>query len=162
MPVRRGHVAPQNTYLDTIIRKFEGQSEYRTPGPAPTPPSPNSPPPPTAAAGGPPTSGHSGEQSFFWGGGNTDKGEGRVGPPTGCPRGNEGPPCDLPGGEAGGGGGGRGVGDSQAVSPRVFIDRVTQGGRAVPGRWSPGGWRHRSRPPPPPPAVPGLGGGSPG
>lgn len=27
MPVRRGHVAPQNTYLDTIIRKFEGQSE---------------------------------------------------------------------------------------------------------------------------------------
>nr|XP_033775070.1 potassium voltage-gated channel subfamily H member 6 isoform X5 [Geotrypetes seraphini] len=25
MPVRRGHVAPQNTYLDTIIRKFEGQ-----------------------------------------------------------------------------------------------------------------------------------------
>lgn len=28
MPVRRGHVAPQNTYLDTIIRKFEGQSKY--------------------------------------------------------------------------------------------------------------------------------------
>lgn len=28
MPVRRGHVAPQNTYLDTIIRKFEGQSEW--------------------------------------------------------------------------------------------------------------------------------------
>lgn len=27
MPVRRGHVAPQNTYLDTIIRKFEGQSK---------------------------------------------------------------------------------------------------------------------------------------
>ncbi|CAO2645753.1 Potassium voltage-gated channel subfamily H member 6 [Lemmus lemmus] len=26
MPVRRGHVVPQNTYLDTIIRKFEGQS----------------------------------------------------------------------------------------------------------------------------------------
>ncbi|XP_075436595.1 voltage-gated inwardly rectifying potassium channel KCNH2-like isoform X3 [Ascaphus truei] len=26
MPVRRGHVAPQNTFLDTIIRKFEGQS----------------------------------------------------------------------------------------------------------------------------------------
>ncbi|XP_061031251.1 potassium voltage-gated channel subfamily H member 6 isoform X3 [Eubalaena glacialis] len=26
MPVRRGRVAPQNTYLDTIIRKFEGQS----------------------------------------------------------------------------------------------------------------------------------------
>ncbi|GCB64837.1 hypothetical protein scyTo_0004679 [Scyliorhinus torazame] len=25
MPVRRGHVAPQNTYLDTIIRKFEVQ-----------------------------------------------------------------------------------------------------------------------------------------
>ncbi|XP_060899964.1 potassium voltage-gated channel subfamily H member 6-like [Labrus mixtus] len=24
MPVRRGHVAPQNTFLDTIIRKFEG------------------------------------------------------------------------------------------------------------------------------------------
>ncbi|GCC39292.1 hypothetical protein chiPu_0022943 [Chiloscyllium punctatum] len=28
MPVRRGHVAPQNTYLDTIIRRFELQSEY--------------------------------------------------------------------------------------------------------------------------------------
>lgn len=28
MPVRRGHVAPQNTFLDTIIRKFEGQSKY--------------------------------------------------------------------------------------------------------------------------------------
>lgn len=28
MPVRRGHVAPQNTFLDTIIRKFEGQSEW--------------------------------------------------------------------------------------------------------------------------------------
>lgn len=28
MPVRRGHVAPQNTFLDTIIRKFDGQSEY--------------------------------------------------------------------------------------------------------------------------------------
>lgn len=27
MPVRRGHVAPQNTFLDTIIRKFEGQSK---------------------------------------------------------------------------------------------------------------------------------------
>ncbi|XP_016849987.2 LOW QUALITY PROTEIN: potassium voltage-gated channel subfamily H member 6 [Anolis carolinensis] len=26
MPVRRGHVAPQNIYLDTIIRKFEGQN----------------------------------------------------------------------------------------------------------------------------------------
>ncbi|XP_035261137.1 potassium voltage-gated channel subfamily H member 6-like isoform X2 [Anguilla anguilla] len=26
MPVRRGHVAPQNTYLDTIIRKFDGQN----------------------------------------------------------------------------------------------------------------------------------------
>uniref|UniRef100_K7EZC8 Uncharacterized protein n=2 Tax=Sauria TaxID=32561 RepID=K7EZC8_PELSI len=26
MPVRRGHVAPQNTFLGTIIRKFEGQS----------------------------------------------------------------------------------------------------------------------------------------
>ncbi|XP_067391776.1 potassium voltage-gated channel subfamily H member 2 isoform X3 [Emydura macquarii macquarii] len=26
MPVRRGHVAPPNTFLDTIIRKFEGQS----------------------------------------------------------------------------------------------------------------------------------------
>ncbi|KAJ4936232.1 hypothetical protein JOQ06_000834 [Pogonophryne albipinna] len=25
-PVRRGHVAPQNTFLDTIIRKFEGQN----------------------------------------------------------------------------------------------------------------------------------------
>lgn len=28
MPVRRGHVAPQNTFLGVIIRKFEGQSEY--------------------------------------------------------------------------------------------------------------------------------------
>lgn len=28
MPVRRGHVAPQNTFLGIIIRKFEGQSEY--------------------------------------------------------------------------------------------------------------------------------------
>lgn len=27
MPVRRGHVAHQNTFLDTIIRKFEGQSK---------------------------------------------------------------------------------------------------------------------------------------
>lgn len=27
MPVRRGHVAPQNTFLDTIIRKFESQSK---------------------------------------------------------------------------------------------------------------------------------------
>uniref|UniRef100_A0A672GXC4 Voltage-gated inwardly rectifying potassium channel KCNH2 n=1 Tax=Salarias fasciatus TaxID=181472 RepID=A0A672GXC4_SALFA len=26
MPVRRGHVAPQNTFLDTIIRKFDSQS----------------------------------------------------------------------------------------------------------------------------------------
>ncbi|XP_035526817.1 LOW QUALITY PROTEIN: potassium voltage-gated channel subfamily H member 7-like [Morone saxatilis] len=26
MPVRRGHVAPQNTFLDTIILKFEGQN----------------------------------------------------------------------------------------------------------------------------------------
>uniref|UniRef100_A0A8C2GTT6 Voltage-gated inwardly rectifying potassium channel KCNH2 n=1 Tax=Cyprinus carpio TaxID=7962 RepID=A0A8C2GTT6_CYPCA len=26
MPVRRGHVAPQNTFLDTIIRKFESKS----------------------------------------------------------------------------------------------------------------------------------------
>ncbi|XP_061925656.1 potassium voltage-gated channel subfamily H member 6-like [Entelurus aequoreus] len=26
MPVRRGHVATQNTFLDTIIRKFEGQN----------------------------------------------------------------------------------------------------------------------------------------
>ncbi|KPP68793.1 hypothetical protein Z043_112503 [Scleropages formosus] len=26
MPVRRGHVALQNTYLDTIIRKFDGQN----------------------------------------------------------------------------------------------------------------------------------------
>nr|XP_014015290.1 unnamed protein product [Salmo salar] len=25
MPVRRGHVAPQNTFLDTIIRKFDSQ-----------------------------------------------------------------------------------------------------------------------------------------
>lgn len=28
MPVRRGHVAPQNTFLGVIIRKFEGQSKY--------------------------------------------------------------------------------------------------------------------------------------
>lgn len=28
MPVRRGHVAPQNTFLDTIIRKFESQSKF--------------------------------------------------------------------------------------------------------------------------------------
>nr|XP_020441741.1 potassium voltage-gated channel subfamily H member 7-like isoform X3 [Monopterus albus] len=27
MPVRRGHVAPQNTYLGVIIRKFEGQNK---------------------------------------------------------------------------------------------------------------------------------------
>ena len=27
MPIRRGHVAPQNTFIDTIIRKFDGQSE---------------------------------------------------------------------------------------------------------------------------------------
>lgn len=27
MPVRRGHVAPQNTFLDTIIRKFDSQSK---------------------------------------------------------------------------------------------------------------------------------------
>lgn len=25
MPVKRGHVAPQNTYIDTIIRKFDSQ-----------------------------------------------------------------------------------------------------------------------------------------
>ncbi|VEL20303.1 unnamed protein product [Protopolystoma xenopodis] len=25
MPVRRGHIAPQNTYIDTLIRKFDGQ-----------------------------------------------------------------------------------------------------------------------------------------
>lgn len=31
MPVRRGHVAPQNTFLGVIIRKFEGQSEYHRP-----------------------------------------------------------------------------------------------------------------------------------
>lgn len=29
MPVRRGHVAPQNTFLDTIIRKFDSQSKSR-------------------------------------------------------------------------------------------------------------------------------------
>ena len=28
MPVRRGHVAPQNTFIDTIIRKFDGQSKF--------------------------------------------------------------------------------------------------------------------------------------
>lgn len=33
MPVRRGHVAPQNTFLGVIIRKFEGQSEYLSPCP---------------------------------------------------------------------------------------------------------------------------------
>ncbi|GAA6089034.1 potassium voltage-gated channel subfamily H member 7 isoform X1 [Tachysurus ichikawai] len=27
MPVRRGHVAPQNTFLGLIIRKFEGQNK---------------------------------------------------------------------------------------------------------------------------------------
>ncbi|KAK7169533.1 hypothetical protein R3I93_005493 [Phoxinus phoxinus] len=27
MPVRRGHVAPQNTFLGIIIRKFEGQNK---------------------------------------------------------------------------------------------------------------------------------------
>lgn len=26
MPVRRGHLAPQNTFIDTIIRKFDGQN----------------------------------------------------------------------------------------------------------------------------------------
>lgn len=31
MPVRRGHVAPQNTFLGIIIRKFEGQSECHLP-----------------------------------------------------------------------------------------------------------------------------------
>ena len=30
MPVRRGHVAPQNTFIDTIIRKFDGQSKYNS------------------------------------------------------------------------------------------------------------------------------------
>ncbi|MEQ2219344.1 Potassium voltage-gated channel subfamily H member 7 [Xenoophorus captivus] len=29
MPVRRGHVAPQNTFLGLIIRKFEGQTNAR-------------------------------------------------------------------------------------------------------------------------------------
>lgn len=28
MPVKRGHVAPQNIFLDTIIRKFEGKSKW--------------------------------------------------------------------------------------------------------------------------------------
>ena len=27
MPVRRGHVAPPNIFIDTIIRKFDGQSK---------------------------------------------------------------------------------------------------------------------------------------
>lgn len=27
MPVRKGHVAPQNTFIDTIIRKFDSQSK---------------------------------------------------------------------------------------------------------------------------------------
>ncbi|ESN95215.1 hypothetical protein HELRODRAFT_87006 [Helobdella robusta] len=26
MPVRRGHIAPQNTFIDTIIKKFDGQN----------------------------------------------------------------------------------------------------------------------------------------
>ena len=30
MPVRRGHVAPPNIFIDTIIRKFDGQSKYCT------------------------------------------------------------------------------------------------------------------------------------
>jgi len=25
MPVKKGHVAPQNTFIETIIRKFDGQ-----------------------------------------------------------------------------------------------------------------------------------------
>lgn len=28
MPVRRGHVAPPNIFIDTIIRKFDDQSKY--------------------------------------------------------------------------------------------------------------------------------------
>ena len=28
MPVKRGHFAPKNVYLDTIIRKFEGKSKF--------------------------------------------------------------------------------------------------------------------------------------
>lgn len=28
MPVRRGHVAPQNTFIETIIRKFDGQRKF--------------------------------------------------------------------------------------------------------------------------------------
>lgn len=28
MPVKKGHVAPQNTFIETIIRKFDGQREY--------------------------------------------------------------------------------------------------------------------------------------
>jgi hypothetical protein len=27
MTVKRGHVAPQNTYIDTIIKKFDSQSK---------------------------------------------------------------------------------------------------------------------------------------
>lgn len=42
--MRRGHVAPQNTYLDTIIRKFEGQSEYRALRSRSAPPRPGRPP----------------------------------------------------------------------------------------------------------------------
>ncbi len=30
MTVKRGHVAPQNTYIDTIIRKFDSQSNFKT------------------------------------------------------------------------------------------------------------------------------------
>lgn len=44
-------------------------------------------------------------------------------------------PCDLRGG--------RGVGDSQAVSPRVFIDRTTEGDEPSQPRCFPGGWGHR-------------------
>lgn len=29
MPVKKGHVAPQNTFIETIIRKFDGQRKYQ-------------------------------------------------------------------------------------------------------------------------------------
>lgn len=119
MPVRRGHVAPQNTYLDTIIRKFEGQSEYCTP-PVPL----RSP----RGRGGPPTLKRTRERK-------------RGGKAGRYPRGHGGAPVTSRGG--------RGVGDSQAASPRVFIDRETQGDEPSQPRCFPGGWGHRDPPEPP-------------
>lgn len=59
--------------------------------------------------------------------------------------------------------GGRGVGDSQAVSPRVFIDRTTQGDERSQRRCFPGGWGDRDRHSPRAGRVcPGWRGGGPG